>query len=219
MIEGPGPNFLAKNILQTIQPFIMDADSHTNTRQFRAWQGAYNLLGIPLSAAAMTGLNTVLGSVPYIGPAARVATAYGLQKLTSPGVSADVAEAATGPKGVKDPAFDTSGGSGLPTIPKLGGLPSLPKLGAAGRRRGHRGWGRHERLGLDRRCSDAGLAQGRPPSQHGAGAGQDRRGGGCGRVWALQGLRSRGAVPRPAGARKTGAISLCLFRGVQIVHL
>jgi hypothetical protein len=93
---------------------------NTNTRYFNAARGAFNLVGVPAAAYALTTLGGVGGA------AAKVAAGAALQFGTSPGAAAAFAGAVAGEKGAQLPK-ETDGK--LPELPGLAGLPSLPSEG------------------------------------------------------------------------------------------
>jgi hypothetical protein len=121
LLEGASLNWMAKNAQDVINPFVMANDSpNTNTRYFNAARGAFNLVGVPAAAYALTTLGGVGGA------AAKVAAGAALQFGTSPGAAAAFAGAVAGEKGAQLPK-ETDGK--LPELPGLAGLPSLPSEG------------------------------------------------------------------------------------------
>jgi hypothetical protein len=131
LYEGAGPNYFTKNATDVAAPFILGQEDspNSNTRLFNAWRGAFNLIGVPISAGFMTWAGN-LG-----GPLTRFGAGLAMQKLTSPGMSTSFAGTMAGDKGTK--REDAGGGKigGLQEMQGLSGLNELgakPKGGAAG---------------------------------------------------------------------------------------
>jgi hypothetical protein len=131
LTDGAYVNFYLKNAQDLIMPSNDETEdgtpAGTNTRNWKRARAAYNLIGVPGAAVALSALNNLVPG----GPALRVATGGAMQYVTSPEFSGKVANWWAGWKGVT--ADGGSGKGGLPTLPKAGGgLPKLPKPGAGG---------------------------------------------------------------------------------------
>ncbi len=115
LIEGASINWMAKNLQDIVGPLATANDSpNSNTRYFNAARGAFNLLGVPVAAAGLTGLGAVGG------PLTKFMAGAALQFGTSPAAAAGFAESVAGPKGATREK------------PETGGLPALPGLPTGG---------------------------------------------------------------------------------------
>jgi hypothetical protein len=123
LYEGAGPNYITKNAQDVAAPFVLGQEDspNSNTRMFNAWRGAFNLIGVPLSAGFMTAAGNMGG------PLTRFAAGLTMQKLTSPGFASSFAETMAGPKGAKR---EDAGGGKLDKLDELKGLGGLQELGA-----------------------------------------------------------------------------------------
>lgn len=120
LMDGATVRWFAQNAQDVIQPYLRTNDSpNTNTIYYNQAKGAFNLVGVPLAATALT----MLGSAG--GPITRAAAGAALQFGTSPGTAGAFAEAAAGPKGTK-----LEPGGELGDLGDLGSLDSEDKTAA-----------------------------------------------------------------------------------------
>jgi hypothetical protein len=119
LINGPAITWMAQNMNNIVQGFI-GPTSDTNTRLYNAWRGAFNLIGVPISAYALTALGTVGG------PVTSALSGAALQYATSPHAANVVSGLlAGGPKGTKAAPPAKEGLQGLEGLKPLGKLQTL----------------------------------------------------------------------------------------------